>query len=205
MSLRIERLASDNFEDYEVLTACGDDGTPCYCAFWHLKVAGMADYDAIKARDPLILREIVRSRVTAGFHVGALAYDAEALVAWISIAPMPEVYWCWPRVAAVGAAAENIAAITCLTLASSCRGQGRQPEVASALREHGRAMGWEAIEAYPFDESLTRTRSDLLWPGVEPAYRAAGYERIGSHWLSRPDLPRSVMRIECSRGADPGS
>src|SRR5687767_1441587 len=88
VAITLQRLSTENFEDYERLTGRGDDGRSCYCSFWHLKVTSMAEYDERKARQPLALREIVRSRMNAGFHVGCLAYEGSELVAWISVGPM---------------------------------------------------------------------------------------------------------------------
>lgn len=183
--MRLEALTLANFGDYEALTAHGDDGKVCYCSFWHLN-CGMERYDAMKRDDPGQLREIVRQRVASGFHVGALAYE-DGPVAWVSVGPLPQFYWAWKRVAALGVEAGTTAGILCLTLAPALRGQGRQRDVAQALIAYGRAQGWTAIEAYPFDdEAVARQPERLAWPGFEGPFREAGYERIGAHWLARP-------------------
>ena len=195
--MELQPLSLDNFGDYERLTACGDDGKVCYCSFWHLKVGSMADYDAMKARDPLALREIVRSKVIAGFHVGALAYDGTRLIAWISVGLLPETYWCWKRVAAVGQErAQRTAGITCLTLASDARGEGRQVEVARALRRYGHERGWSTIEAYPFEDAAIAKTPSLAWAGFARPYAAAGFARIEDHWLSREGFERSIYAAD---------
>ncbi|MFO0569680.1 MAG: hypothetical protein U0263_28785 [Polyangiaceae bacterium] len=195
--LRLAPLDLDNFEDYVRLTACGDDGKPCYCSFWHLKVGSIADYDALKAKDPLALREVVRGRVQAGFHVGALAYEGDDLVAWISVALLPEVYWCWRRVAALGVERAGVTAgITCVTLDASARGRGLQEELARALADYGGLRGWKAVEAYPFDDQAIATNPKLAWPGYEAPYRAAGFARVEAHWLSQPGFERWICRRE---------
>ena len=197
--MRIEPLTLANFGDYESLTACGDDGKTCYCSYWHVRVGSFADYDAMKAEGPEKLRRIMRGKVEAGFHVGALAYQGDALVAWISVGPLPEVYWCWRRVAALGAEeASKTAGITCVTLAPSARGRGAQAPLASALVGYGRARGWAAIEAYPFDESLVRKDPKLAWPGFEKPYLQAGFTKREPHWLSRPGAERWIYRATTS-------
>jgi GNAT superfamily N-acetyltransferase len=198
--VRIEPLTLDNFGDYEALTGRGDDGKTCYCSFWHQKVTSMEAYDAAKRENPLALREIVRSRVVSGFHVGALAYDdGGGLLAWISIGPLPEVYWAWRRVAALGDSAAKVAAITCLALAPGARARGVQTALAQALRPYAKQRGWAAIEAYPFEEAAARTNPALAWPGYEGAYRAAGYARLSDHWLSKPpQFARAIYRVDVS-------
>jgi hypothetical protein len=202
--LQIRPLTLANFADFATLTACGDDGAVCYCSFWHVKVASFAEYTAMK-EDPTQLRDMMRARVQAGFHVGALAYDVasdarETLVAWISVAPLPEQYWCWKRAAALGVErAATTAGITCLTLAAGARGQGMQRHVAVALREYGRARGWTAIEAYPFDDAaIAASTKPLAWPGFARPYVEAGYARTEAHWLSKPGSERWIHRAELS-------
>jgi GNAT superfamily N-acetyltransferase len=196
--MRIEPLTLANFPAYEALTGRGDDGKTCYCSFWHQKVTSMEAYDAAKRENPLALREIVRQRVVSGFHVGALAHDdAGDPVAWVSVSPLPEVYWAWRRVAALGDAAATVAAITCLTLAPAARGHGLQTTVARELVSYAKHRGWAAIEAYPFDEAAARGNPALAWPGYEGAYRAAGYARQGEHWLSKPpQFAREIYRVD---------
>lgn len=196
-AMRLERLNPDNFHDFEALTACGDDGKICFCSFWHVKVGSMADYDAMKADGPDKLRAIMHALVSAGFHVGVLAYDGTDRVAWVSVAPLPEVYWCRTRVAAVGIeAAERTAGITCVTIAPARRGQGVQRDLALALRAYGAGQGWRSIEAYPFDDALTRSDPKLAWPGYEAPFREAGFSRIEPHWLSRAGAERWICRAD---------
>lgn len=203
--MRIERLTTANFRDFEALTACGDDGKTCFCSFWHVKVGSMADYDAMKADGPDALRRIMYARVSAGFHVGALAYEGDERVAWISVGPLPEVYWCRARVAALGIdAAETTAGITCVTIAPAKRGRGVQRDLALALLAYGGDQGWRTVEAYPFDDALTRTEPKLAWAGYEGPYREAGYARVEPHWLSKPGAERWICRASTKGGTGGG-
>lgn len=194
MSLQIVPLTEDNLADYERLTRHGDDGGDCYCAFWHMKWRNMDHYHAFKAEHPERLREAVVTRVRSGFHVGALAYEQGNLLAWISVAPLNEVFWCWRRMAALGSEkAAKAAAITCLTLVSDQRGKNRQKDVALALINYGRSHGWERIEAYPFDQAVACNNPKLAWPGLERPYANAGFRKADPHWLSQdPDFTRWI-------------
>jgi hypothetical protein len=197
----IRRLTHANFRDYESLTACGADGEPCFCAFWYMN-SGIQGYADLKRQDPLQLREIVRQRVVSGFHVGAIAYDRDVAVAWISVGPLPEIFWAWRRAAALGEdVARTTAAILCVTLAPDRRGGGLQHEVVTSLRSYGREQGWTALEAYPFSEAAVRAHATTLaWPGYEAPYAAAGFERIGPHWLSKPpEYERWIYSAPCWR------
>ena len=76
----------------------------------------MDEWEFRQKEEPHKNRDIIRSRVNSGFHVGALAYLNDKLLAWISISPLPEFYWTWRRVTKVGSDAPNIAGITPLKL-----------------------------------------------------------------------------------------
>ena len=195
--LRLAPLTLANFADFETLTACGDDGRICYCSFWHMKMDSVAQYDALKKEDALALREIVHTKVRSGFQVGVLAYDDDQLAAWISVALLPETYWCWKRVASLGQeAAATTAGITCFTIAPSARGKGLQRPLAEALRDYGRAQRWTAIEAYPFDDAAVAIAPGLAWPGYERPFVEAGYSRVAPHWLSKAGAERWINRVE---------
>lgn len=194
MAIRIEPLSHKNFDDYVALTRHGDDGAPCYCAFWHC--ASHSAYTAMK-QQPESLCSFMRQRIDAGFVPGVLAYDDEALVAWVSIARLNTVQWAWKRVAALGEIAGNIAAITCFTLAESARKQGYQRRVAVELLAYGRSEGWSAIEAYPFDDAVFAAHPEASWSGFERPYLDAGFARTEAHWLSRPpEWTRWIVRAE---------
>ena len=198
MSIRIERLSEKNFSDYEKLTSCGVDGG-CYCAFWHGKWKSVDEWKEREKTRPLENRDLIRQKMNLGFHVGVLVYQNDKLAAWISVGPLPEYYWNWKRVAQVGENANQVAAITCLTIAPELRSQKLQVPILQALSEYGKAQGWKAIEGYPFESSAYEKHGkSVAWPGKAAGYISAGYSRTGAHWLNHPDFERSIYQIELS-------
>lgn len=194
MNIRIEKLSQANFKDYESLTSCQKDGG-CYCAFWHQKWNSLKEWEDRQASEPLRNRDTVLNKVDSGFHVGVLAYQGDELLAWISVGPLPEYYWTWKRVAALGEEARLIAGITCITIAEKYRGQALQPELLRALNSYGKTQGWAAIEGYPFDESAyLKHGKTLAWPGNPKGFAKAGYERIEAHWMNNAGYERSIFR-----------
>ncbi len=142
-------------------------------------------------------RDTVRQRVRDGFHVGALAYREAALVAWVSVGPLVDFHWTWPRVAALGESARATAGILCFAVAKNERGRGVQRDMLKALVPYARTQGWTAIEGYPFDASaIDKHGADVAWPGLTAAFAGAGFSRVGAHWLSRPEAERSVFRLD---------
>ncbi len=196
MNIRIEQLTEVNFTDYETLTSC-ESGGGCYCAFWHQKITSMQEWDSRKKENPLLNRQIVLDKVRTGYHVGVLAYCDDILAAWISIGPLIDFYWTWKRIAQLGEAAKEIAAIMCFTIAPDFRGKGLQAQLLKSLIAYAAQRSWKTIEAYPFDESAVEKHGDaVIWPGIAKAYSDAGFTRISPHWLSGPEAERSIFRIE---------
>lgn len=195
-NFRLERLGETNFADYEKLTGCEGDGG-CFCAAWHQKISSIAEWKRRCREAPLSNRDTVLSKVRAGFHVGVLAYEGDWLLGWISISPLPETYWTWPRVARLGEEAGAVAGISCITLAPSERGRGLGLALLAALADYGRTQGWRAIEGYPFDEAALAQHGDKFsWPGVPRLFLQASFTRVDTHWSSAKDYPRSIFRRE---------
>lgn len=196
MNIRIERLTEKNFADYEKLTSC-ESGGGCYCAFWHQKWNSMEDWDARKKDAPELNRQTVLEKVKSNFHVGALAYKGDELLAWISVGPLIDTYWFWKRSIQVGEGAKTTAGITCFTLAPAMRGQGLQAEILKELVKYGKEQGWTSIEAYPFEKSaIEKHGPSVLWPGLIKGYLQAGFQKIGPHWLSHPEWERSLLKFD---------
>ena len=196
MSIVVRALAPSTFPDYEALTR-DEGGGGCYCAFWHQKFASHDAWLAQCRERPEANCAAIRAKIDAGFHVGVVAYDEETAraIAWVSVAPLPEIYWAWKRVAALGVEAADTAGIVCFTLGRDERGRGRSASVLAALARYGATRGWKRLEGYPFDAAaLEKHGDDVLWPGRPETFASAGFERIGAHWLEHADYPRSIWR-----------
>lgn len=62
-----------------------------------------------------------------------------------------------------------------------------------ALKPYAAEQGWSEIEGYPFeDEAFTKHGLGLDWAGFAGAYKKAGFDRVGPHWLNAADYPRSI-------------
>jgi GNAT superfamily N-acetyltransferase len=196
MTIRIEKLTESNFADYEKLTSC-ESGGGCYCAFWHQKWNSMEAWDQRKKEKPELNRQTILEKVKSHFHVGALAYSGDDLLAWISVSPLIDTYWFWKRSIHVGESAKTTAGITCFTVAPKYRGKGLQSQILVELLKYGKAQGWTSIEAYPFEKSaLEKHGQSVLWPGLSKSYEEAGFKKIGPHWLNHPDWERALYKFD---------
>jgi len=196
MNIRIEQLTEQNFKDYETLTSC-ESGGGCYCSFWHQKINSMQEWDTRKKENPQLNRQIVLDKVKTGFHVGALVYSENDLLAWISVGPLIEYYWTWKRTTQLGEVSKSIAGVTCFTVAPKFRGQGLQSQILEKLKSYGKDKGWTAIEGYPFDPSaLEKHKEHVLWPGLPKGFEEAGFIKIGPHWLNNSEAERSIYKVD---------
>lgn len=195
--IRLESLSEKNFSDYEKLTQKESNGkSGCYCAFWHQKWNSMEEWERRQKEEPLKNRDIVKSRMQSGFHVGVLAYVGNELLGWISVGPLPEFYWTWRRVAQVAEAAPTIAGITCINVAESFRKKGFQEKMLSALAAYAKEQKWTVVEGYPFDPEAHRIHGEkVLWAGFTQSFERAGFERVSAHWLNHDQWPRSIYRL----------
>jgi GNAT superfamily N-acetyltransferase len=195
-TLQVKTLTEANFADFENITK-HESGGGCYCSYWHQKWSSRADWDTQCQQSPEKNRAIVLEKVRAGFHVGVVVYEENKPIGWISVGPIPDFYWTWKRVAALGDQAGSIASIVCITASPTYRGSGFQVRALSALVDYGKTNGWKAIEGYPFDDSAIRKHGDVVfWPGFAKSYEKVGFTRIGEHWLNNPEAERSIYQIQ---------
>lgn len=196
MNITLAQFSDDNIADYELLTA-EQNGSPCYCSFWHQKWTSMEDYDREKAEHPERLKACVVERMHAKFHVGVIACSDGEPCAWVSVGPLIDFYWTWRRVAHLGEAAKHVAGIMCFMIAPQFRGQQVQSRILEELKTYGAAKGWSSIEAYPFsEEAITMHGSTLAWPGRIAGYEGAGFAKDDEHWLSSSGAKRFIYRVE---------
>lgn len=195
MELRtLTKVNFPDFESFEPLVKC-ENGGSCYCAFWHQRWSSADEWERKKKESPLENRDCLLAKVSSGFHVGVLAYIDNKVVAWISVGPLTDFYWTWPRIAQIGPEAKTTAGILCFSVARKSRGQGLQGRIISQLQTYAGKQGWTAVEGYPFDEeALSKNPLDFAWPGFPKPFSEAGFARIGPHWQSQKGEERSIYR-----------
>lgn len=194
--IELRKLTLENFKDFESLTHC-ESGGGCYCSFWHQRWSSMEAWENCKKETPEVNRGIVYEKVRSGFHVGALAYQNESCVGWISVGPLTDFFWTLKRLGSVSDDPNKTAGIVCITIAPTHRNQRLQLKLLLALKTYGGQQGWTAIEGYPFDpHAIKKHGKEVLWPGTTQSFELAGFKRAGPHWLSQESAPRSIYRLD---------
>ena len=144
-TFRFERLTEMNFDKFEKLLFDSNEAG-CYCSFWHGKWASVDAWKALEKNEPAKNRQTTLEKVRTGFHVGVLAYEGEACIAWISVGPITDFYWTWRRLAQLGEdKAKTTAAILCINIVPSYRGKGYQTKLLKELLLYAAQQGWKVV------------------------------------------------------------
>lgn len=194
-AIRLEKLTEANFEIFEkLLTDTNEAG--CYCSFWHGKIP-MNEWKDREKCAPEKNRETTLAKIRSGFHVGVLGFEDSRCVGWIGAGPIADFYWTWRRLPQLSdEEARTTAAIVCININTEFRKKGYQSKLLSALGLYAAQQGWKIVEGYPFDdEAFQKQGLAIDWTGFASSYVKAGFVRVGHHWLSGPDYPRSIYRL----------
>lgn len=156
----------------------------CWCMVWREKPPGLSKARG-KERNAL-LKKALRERVSAGTPIGILGYDrdADAPVAWCSVAPRSTYR-------ALGGlddleGGDGVWSIVCFFVKRDYRGKGVTQRLLDAAIEYARSQRAKIIEAYPVDPD-------------SPSYRFMGFvsvfERAGFKTVGTAGTRRHVMRL----------
>ena len=165
-----------------------------------------AEFDA-GCRDGATGNRTALQRLTANGRVpGLLAYDGDAPVGWVSVAPRPEFGRVLrspalkPREADRGADRRadrgapddgDVWAVVCFWVPRGRRGRGVATALLAGAVDHARAGGARVLEGYPVDPSARKPSADLF-TGTLAMFRRAGFTEVQAPTLRGP---RHVVRL----------
>jgi predicted GNAT family acetyltransferase len=132
-------------------------------------------------------RQIV-ARIRDGVPVGLLAYEGDAVVGWVSVAPRDT----FRLKGAPAAAGDSVWSISCFYVPRSRRGEGMTRRLIAGAVAHARRNGATVVEAYPVDPDSPSYRH----MGFVSAFAGEGFEDLG-----RTGIRRHVMRRTWRRRA----
>lgn len=193
MDWTIQALTPARWDDFEALFAsakgvCGG----CWCMFWRLEKG--ESYDALKG-EPARLR--MRRLVQAGEALGALAYDGDVPVGWLSYGPRRG----YPKLDRAPSLrvddADRVWSLPCFFVKSGYRGKG----VARALLEHAlealSAHGARIAEAYPVaPKEGGKVSAAFAYTGVVSLFEKAGFALVQQR-------PQGKQRMRKALGSTP--
>ena len=92
--------------------------------------------------------------------------------------------------------------IGCFVVRPGHRRRGVTRVLLDGAVAYARSMGAPAIEAYPIDPDGARVSTALGYVGLASTFEAAGFRRLALTDAHSAGLPRWLMRLDLSAGAD---
>jgi GNAT superfamily N-acetyltransferase len=170
-------VTAGTWSDFEALFEAPGGPSYCWCMVWRVDARERRETRG-KARKPLM-----RARIMAGVPVGLLAYEGDAPVAWVSVAPRDTYHRLGGPPAAPG---ETIWSLACLYVPRRRRREGLARQLMEAAIDHARDRGATILEAYPIEPDSPSYRH----MGYVPMFEAAGFLHCGM-----AGTRRHVMRL----------
>jgi GNAT superfamily N-acetyltransferase len=163
--------------DFEAFFASRGAPHHCWCMVWR-----RSSEEAKHHRPEDRLRQMM-ARLDRAVPVGLLAYEANDVVAWVSVAPR-ETY------RNLGgpppAAGEAVWSLACFFIRRPLRRRGMTRRLIAAAADYARSEGATHLEAYPVD----RMAPSYRFMGFVDVFAAAGFVEIG-----RAGVRRHAMRL----------
>ena len=136
-------------------------------------------------------RAAFRAVVEGGAVPGLIAYDGEAPVGWVALAPRDD----YPRLdrsrnlARVDDA--EVWSVSCFFVKRSHRGQGLTGRLLEAALDHVRENGGRLVEAYPVDPA-GRAGDAFVYTGLLSTFTRAGFREVARRSPTRPVMRKEV-------------
>jgi GNAT superfamily N-acetyltransferase len=153
----------------------------CWCMVWRRST------EESHHHAPADRKRQMMARIEAGNPIGLIAYEGEAPVGWVSVAPRETYRNLGGPPAAKG---ESIWSVACFYVPRKLRGQGLVRRLIAGAVEHARARGATILEAYPVDVDAP----SYGFMGRVPVFLAAGFTDHGM-----AGVRRHVMRLTLSK------
>jgi GNAT superfamily N-acetyltransferase len=184
-SLSFHPLTSSRWDDFAALFGERGACAGCWCMF---PLLARKAWEAGKGEGN---REAMRERVRSGVVPGLLAYEGDAPIGWIALAPR-ETYPLLERSRIMAPYDDKpVWSVVCFFIDRERRGKGLTVELLHAAADYAHQQGARVLEGYPVDPEK-RTAPAFAWHGTAAAFRAAGFEEVERRSPTRPLMRRTL-------------
>ena len=180
MTVSIEPLNVQRWDDLVTLFGRGGANSGCWCMWWRLRAKDWSAGAGAAAHDPVHGNKAAFEAVVAtGAPTGLLAYDDEAPVGWCAVAPRSA----YPRllrsttIAPLDPDEPGGWSVSCFFIKRSHRARGLGHTLLAAAVEWATEHGASVIEGYPVETDGVRRTSGDYFTGTVSQFRQAGFER----------------------------
>jgi GNAT superfamily N-acetyltransferase len=182
VKLTIRPLTSDLWPAFEDLFGKQGACNGCWCMY--PRIGG--EY---RRRRRSANKAAFRAIVEQGPPPGLLAFDGKLAVAWCQLTPRDAVPWLdrtW-RLKRVDDL--PVWSLTCFYVRKGYRRQGITSMLIEAAVKAARRVKAQALEAYPFDASISPSASST---GYASTFARAGFEAVARRTPARPIMRRKL-------------
>jgi GNAT superfamily N-acetyltransferase len=148
----------------------------CWCMAWRRTSAEARERGGANSKRQML------ERIHEGVPVGLIAYEDDAPVGWVSVAPRDT----FRLKGAPAEPGEIVWSISCFFVPRDRRGEGVSRQLIAGAVAHARRNCATVVEAYPVDPESPSYR----FMGFVPVFAAAGFTDLG-----KPGKRRHVMRL----------
>ncbi|MGB8647553.1 MAG: GNAT family N-acetyltransferase [Anaerolineae bacterium] len=186
MSLDIQPLTADRWEDFEKLFGPNGACAGCWCMWWKWK---RSEWDALKGTGA---REAHRSLVKAGQVTGLLAYQEGEPMGWCAVEPR-EHYPALNRSRVLKPVDDRpVWSVTCFFVWRSRRRKGITLQLLRAAVAYAAAQGARIIEGYPVEPKQEKVSAVQVFTGLASTFRQAGFREVERRSDTRPIMRYTV-------------
>ncbi len=178
-TLAFRPVTKARWGDFEALFSAPGAPSYCWCMAWR------ATTQERKRHSNAERKAQMKSRVTRKVQVGLLAYEKDAPVAWVSVAPKAN----FNRLGGPEALGEKIWSLTCMFVPRSQRGKGLAHELIAGAVAYATKRGATILEAYPVEPDSPSYR----YMGFLPAFAAAGFQPVATAGKRRHVMRKRLM------------
>ena len=186
LPIQILPLAPERWRDFTLLFGAKGACAGCWCTWARLTHA------QFRAATPEQRRAHTRRVVNAGDPPGLLAYEGDAPVGWVALAPRTD----YPRLATSRVLAPvddaEVWSVSCFFVAKTHRRRGLTVRMLEAACDFAAQRGARMLEGYPIDTKGARQAATFLWTGLPAAFAAAGFREVARRSPTRPIMRRAV-------------
>lgn len=168
--MEIYPVTPERWGDLETLFgsrgACGG----CWCTWWRLS---RPEFEKNKGEwNRQALFELIKS----GVEPGLLAYDGGEVIGWVSVGPRDD----FPALERSRVLArvddQPVWSVVCFFIDKKARKQGVSKALLEAAVDFARKKGAKIVEGYPIPQKEGGSPDVFAYTGLEPAFRACGFE-----------------------------
>ena len=194
MTLRIEPVTPDHWDDLDRLFGPNGAYSNCWCTWWTWRAS------AWDRTSPAERKEHLRAQVEDGAEPGLLAYDGNEPVGWCAVAPRERYGRLTSPRARTYKSPDDRASwvVTCFFVRRDRRGTGVASELLGAVAAFVACHGGTLVEGYPVE--TTEHGPAAMYTGTADMFRREGFVEAAR----RGSRPLVRLEVRPRRATSPG-